>query len=1022
MRLNVVRAIRALRLVLPAWAVLACGIYSSAEAQVIPQGLRDRTARDGVARVIVELKLPAPHVPEGRLAAAAIASQRARSEERSAAVLARLPRGTHRVVRRFKTIPYIALEVSPAALEALARSDDAVVRVVEDELVRTTLADSVPLVQADQAWSSGYDGTGTAIAVLDTGVDATHPMLNGKVISEACFSSTVAGVSTSFCPSGADEQFGTGAAAPCGLDGCLHGTHVSGIAAGNGANAGQAFSGVAPGASVVPVQVFSRITQATSCGGTAPCAAAYVSDVLAGLEYVYTIALSRNIVAVNMSLGGALFATYCDSEPYKPIIDNLRSIGVASVVASGNSGVGSMISTPACVSSAVSVGSTNKSDQASWFSNVAPFLSLFAPGEAINSAVPGGSYQVFSGTSMATPHVAGAWSIIRQAAPTASVAAILQGLRSTGHPVTHSWLFGTTTVPRIRILQAVAGMVPITSPAPAIVSLNPARARAGTAMTLSVAGSGFNGLSVVRWNGLALQTNALSTTRLSAQVLSTHVASAGTALVDVFTPAPGGGTSGALVFTIDPLPTLTANVSAVGPGSPVIATLAHGYGVASDWLGLFSKGAADNAFLQWTYVGANIANRTWTVSAPSTTGTYEFRLFANGGRAATSNAFVVDASLNPTPAIVSLSPAAVTVGSAPFTLTVNGSGFLGSSQVRWNGSALTTTFVSATQLRAAVTAAQVVAAGAVSVTVTTPPPGGGTSATATFAVTPPPSIAVSATTVAAGATVTATLANGFGGVTDWLALAPTSAPNNSFIQYVYVGTGITSRTWNVAMPTTPGTYEFRFFVNGYNRIATSPTMTVAGGAPPADPPTLTVSATTIAAGGSVTATLTNGAGGGTDWLAFAPTAAANNSYTQYTYVGAGVTTRTWTVTPTTPGTYEFRLFLNNGYTRVATSVPVTVTQATTTPTLTVSSTQVTAGASVTVTLSEGYGGSTDWLALAATTAGERSFLHYTYVGSGVRTRTWTVVMPMTPGTYEFRLFPNNSYTIAARSAPITVAP
>ena len=90
-------------------------------------------------------------------------------------------------------------------------------------------------------------------------------------------------------------------------------------------------------------------------------------------------------------------------------------------------------------------------------------------------------------------------------------------------------------------------------------------------------------------------------------------------------------------------------------------------------------------------------------------------------------------------------------------------------------------------------------------------------------------------------------------------------------------------------------------------------------------PTLTVSATSVAPGAQVTMTLTNGPGGSTDWLALAATTAPNTSYLQYTYVGAGVTTRTWTVTmPTTPGTYEFRLFLNGGYTRAATSPPVTV--------------------------------------------------------------------------------------------------
>jgi hypothetical protein len=210
--------------------------------------------------------------------------------------------------------------------------------------------------------------------------------------------------------------------------------------------------------------------------------------------------------------------------------------------------------------------------------------------------------------------------------------------------------------------------------------------------------------------------------------------------------------------------------------------------------------------------------------------------------------------------------------------------------------------------------------------------------------------------------------------------------------------------------------------SGYTRAATSPTITVQASAAPS--PTLTVNTTTASPGAAVTVTLTGGAGGSTDWLALAPTTAANTSYVQFTYVGAGVTTRTWTVNmPATAGTYEFRLFLNNSYTRAATSPTITVQGSTApSPTLTVNTTTAAPGGAVTVTLTNGAGGSTDWLALAATTAANTSYLQYTYVGAGVTTRTWTVNMPATAGTYEFRLFLNNGYTRAATSPPVTVSP
>jgi hypothetical protein len=97
------------------------------------------------------------------------------------------------------------------------------------------------------------------------------------------------------------------------------------------------------------------------------------------------------------------------------------------------------------------------------------------------------------------------------------------------------------------------------------------------------------------------------------------------------------------------------------------------------------------------------------------------------------------------------------------------------------------------------------------------------------------------------------------------------------------------------------------------------------GLPIVAPPVLSVSSTIVAPGGTVTATLTGGLGGATDWIGFAATTMPDTSYLQYTYVGAGIATRTWTITvPSTPGSYEFRLFLNNGYVRVATSPTVAV--------------------------------------------------------------------------------------------------
>jgi hypothetical protein len=159
-------------------------------------------------------------------------------------------------------------------------------------------------------------------------------------------------------------------------------------------------------------------------------------------------------------------------------------------------------------------------------------------------------------------------------------------------------------------------------------------------------------------------------------------------------------------------------------------------------------------------------------------------------------------------------------------LTVNGSGFTAASVVRWNGAARATTFVSSTQLRAAIADADVALIGTADVTVFSPSPGGGTTAGLPFTIVNGPKLTLTATSAAPGATVTVTLTDGAGGSGNWLALAATSAPNTSYLQWTYVGTGVTTRTWSVKMPATPGTYEFRYFLSAYTRAATSATITV----------------------------------------------------------------------------------------------------------------------------------------------------------------------------------------------------
>jgi len=350
-------------------------------------------------------------------------------------------------IKSYKYLPFVAMRLNSEGLQQLL-SDPSVLQVQVDTLSKPTLLQSGPLVESTNAWTQGYTGSGQAIAILDTGVDSTHAFLAGKVVHEACFSSnnTIYG-STSICPNGNEQQVGVGAGTPC-TGHCDHGTHVAGIAAGKGAS----YSGVAKDADIIAVQVFSLFPP-SYCGGSSSCVLSYSSDQLAALEHIYDQRANYNIASINMSLGGGSYTSACDTNFLKPAVDLLSSVGIATVIASGNNGYTSSISSPACISSAVSVGSTTEADAVSYFSNSASILDLLAPGSSITSSVPGGGYSTWNGTSMATPHVAGAYAVLRSKTQTTSTTELLNALKTTGLAVTDSR--NGIAKPRIRVNTAL---------------------------------------------------------------------------------------------------------------------------------------------------------------------------------------------------------------------------------------------------------------------------------------------------------------------------------------------------------------------------------------------------------------------------------------------------------------------------------------------------------------------------------------------------------------------------------------
>ncbi|MBI1188801.1 MAG: S8 family serine peptidase [Alphaproteobacteria bacterium] len=330
--------------------------------------------------------------------------------------------------------PLVVAEISAEEFDAIYGSD-LYDMMMEDYIARPTLAQSGPLITAPALWARGGRGAGQAVAILDTGVDAAHSFLAGRVVDEACFSTTSAATGArSVCPNGQPSQTGAGAARPCTANGCEHGTHVAGIAAGRG----EAFSGIAPDADIIAVQVFSLFSDsggASPCrdsGQASPCIASFTSDQIRGLAHVRDVAERRSVAAANMSLGGGRATTACDTDLTKPIIDDLRAAGVATVIAAGNDGFPDAVSRPGCISTAVTAGATTKQDQIANFSNRGPQVDVLAPGASINSSVPNNRFAVFSGTSMAAPHVAGAFASLRSLHTNASVADIESALRSTG--------------------------------------------------------------------------------------------------------------------------------------------------------------------------------------------------------------------------------------------------------------------------------------------------------------------------------------------------------------------------------------------------------------------------------------------------------------------------------------------------------------------------------------------------------------------------------------------------------------
>ncbi len=384
-------------------------------------------------------------------------------------ILYKLNNSDYRIIRRYSTIPFMALSVSPEALlkiislnEVLSISEDILIPlpksdilIPEDEVPgKPLLSQSTEVVGATKAWGFGITGSGWYIAVLDTGIRPTHEFFTGKDIVEACYSAE------RDCPNGASSMIGPGSAAHYyeheNLGGYDHGTHVAGIAAGNNRN-GKA--GVSKDSDIIAVQVFSYFPSDDDI-------LSWSSDQLKGLEYVYSLRNTYNIASVNISIGGGEYNSFCNGGSYDTAIRNLKNVGIATVIASGNEYFCNGVSHPACYEMAITTGATTKSDVMVGFSNWKKgMVDLFAPGYSINSAIAGSDtlYSSWNGTSMAAPHVAGAWGLLKQMDMNMSVDKALGLLKDHGRIVNSTCSSGGSAA-RIDVGESIQSLLDVAPP------------------------------------------------------------------------------------------------------------------------------------------------------------------------------------------------------------------------------------------------------------------------------------------------------------------------------------------------------------------------------------------------------------------------------------------------------------------------------------------------------------------------------------------------------------------------------
>jgi hypothetical protein len=416
------------------WAVLAtCAAAQAPMSRISPQ-VSAQLDTLGTAEVFVLLRDPAPaHPGDLQMRRRAIHSQRTR-------LLATLRAEDIRVHREFTVVSAFTASATSAAVARLL-ADPLVLRIDPLKYGSAALAESVPQIRADAVHRRSDLGQGATVAVLDTGFDPTTPDVAGSITAEHCFCTGAC------CPDGTSEQSGSGSARTL----ATHGNHVTGIIVSKGLVAP---TGVAPAAQVVAVKVLNDRNRG------------FLGDWIAALEW---IAVERpDVQAINMSLvSDSVYSATCDDADsynlaFAQVLGMLRARGTVTFVAAGNGGRVNAIGSPACISSAVSVGAVLKNDEVWAVSDAYADLDLLAPGVGIVSTGLGDSLATLSGTSMATPHATGSAALLLALNPTLSADQVEDALKRSGVRILdprNGFRF-----PRVNALGAMNAVLDLTHP------------------------------------------------------------------------------------------------------------------------------------------------------------------------------------------------------------------------------------------------------------------------------------------------------------------------------------------------------------------------------------------------------------------------------------------------------------------------------------------------------------------------------------------------------------------------------